>query len=305
MICFDVAEQENVFYHSSVLYNGKIYVFGGVSNENVSSNFFSFDPQTLKIEKLKYKNQPSARMGHTSVLYKDKMIIYGGIDIFKSFNEVYSFDLNQKVWERMKTKGGSSSDGHSSFIYKDYMYVYGGEGNDHFRRLNLINNKWEKVEQKGKIPSKRQLQSITLCGDRMYLFGGKEGIGSPKFDFYFFDLIESKWNILNPLHKQARYHHSSVIYNGLLYIFGGFSKDDYQKNMIIYDFKSEHYHKIRLPIDNVSGSSLILSRNQIILLGCEGGKNLKIFKFVIYDPFEIFHFHDGYQDVLFKYSDNE
>lgn len=289
---------ENLFYHSAVLYGQKIYVFGGISKSQATSDFFSYDIFSSKIEKLKFKNPPSKRGGHTAVIFKDKMILHGGFDN-KSFNDVFSFDFIKQEWEKVKTKGNCDpSDGHSSFVYKEFMYVFGGRTKSQFRRLDLKSFQWEPVTQFGHPPSQRILQSLVLKDSKVYIYGGSVN-NLPSNDFFVFDLEEFKWSKINTRFQEGRYHHSSVIYNEKMYIFGGFSKSNYKKNMFVYDINGEYIKKYKILCPNLSGSSINLWRNQIIIIGSEKGNNLNIVKYSLNEPFKLFHFIQSFQDVFF------
>jgi hypothetical protein len=87
-------------HHSSVVYNDKMYLFGGSNLENENNKFFYLDLNTLKWELILPRGEiPSTRDEHTSVIYEtDKsMIVFGGFVKGTRSNEIikYSFTDNR------------------------------------------------------------------------------------------------------------------------------------------------------------------------------------------------------------------
>lgn len=86
---------------------------------------------------------------------------------------------------------------------------------------------WEKVEGVGELYSPRT--GHTVCSDCsfIYLFGGTDGTAR-KNDLYRFDPQNYVWHPISPIGNApaARSGSQSVIHNGALYIFGGYTKKD-------------------------------------------------------------------------------
>ncbi|MBD2663996.1 hypothetical protein B6N60_03601 [Richelia sinica FACHB-800] len=93
-------------YHTAVLYQDKMLVWGGYK-ELISSSF-KFNDVYLHILDLKtwrwskmtpMGTLPEARSHHSAVIFQDKLIIHGGAyDIYASFNDLYILDLRKKRW---------------------------------------------------------------------------------------------------------------------------------------------------------------------------------------------------------------
>mmetsp|Transcript_1266 Transcript_1266/g.2291 ORF Transcript_1266/g.2291 Transcript_1266/m.2291 type:complete len:474 (-) Transcript_1266:82-1503(-) len=97
--------------HSSVVHNGKCYIFGGQDDENNKLN----DLWVLDLTTEEYQlvdlpagsYNPPARSGHSANIYNGKMYIFGGIlELTKELNEMLIFDFNTMQFSVI---GGTSS----------------------------------------------------------------------------------------------------------------------------------------------------------------------------------------------------
>ena len=73
--------------HTSVIYNKKMYLFGGSNGLNSNETFYAFDPATNMWEIVRHKpadndeaNKPPASDEHSAVVSGDHMYIFGGFD---------------------------------------------------------------------------------------------------------------------------------------------------------------------------------------------------------------------------------
>ena len=96
--------------HSTVFYNGSLYVFGG---ELATSDYYhhykdlwQYDIKHQTWSELKPNRTgsvPSSRSGHSSIVWKHYMIVFGGFyeaarDTPRWFNDVFVFDLKTQQW---------------------------------------------------------------------------------------------------------------------------------------------------------------------------------------------------------------
>ncbi|XP_053373566.1 uncharacterized protein LOC123531059 [Mercenaria mercenaria] len=119
---------------------------------------------------------------------------------------------------------------HVSCLHENYIYVYAGkDGNISLRdfwRLSISNLKWEALSFRGDTPQHLEGHTLVSCKKLLLLFGGEFGDC----------LTESSLWIINPdlgyIRKTVldvgserpciRRHHSAVVYNGAMYIYGGY-----------------------------------------------------------------------------------
>lgn len=84
------------------------------------------------------------------------------------------------------------------------MYVFGGANEENNKmndlwKFDLITNEWSEVKTGGHgKPSDRSGHAAVMYLDKMYIFGGLEGITHEMNDFYYFDLTQNNWHKVQP-----------------------------------------------------------------------------------------------------------
>eukprot|EP01080_Neovahlkampfia_damariscottae_P012897 gene12897-7316_t len=133
-------------YHSSVAWNNKKYIFGGIGGEPSYTNLFRFS---------------------------------GG----QHFNDIHSFDPSTNSWEIVHTKMNIKPQkrrSHSSCCLNDKMYIFGGHFEEQENEENAFNdcwyfdfflNSWTEVELSQKY-SERRLHSTISEDKNIWIFGG-------------------------------------------------------------------------------------------------------------------------------------
>lgn len=238
--------------HASVLYEDFIYVFGGYcSGEDFKSHqpiqVNRFNTRTMQWANLTSiyhyqvsRDVPFDRYGHTVVSYQDKIYLWGGRDDESPCNKLYQFDVTTLTWSQPPVKGSIpySRDGHSAAVKDDCMYIFGGYETDsesysqQIHVLNLTNFHWKLVQTTGQTPSARDFPTMACLNDYLYVFGGRSetyGLHDSRYEFYDdtlfrFDIEKSHWSIVQTQSSPiGRRSHSAFVYNGKLYIFGGYN----------------------------------------------------------------------------------
>ncbi|KAK8176536.1 hypothetical protein BC567DRAFT_288578 [Phyllosticta citribraziliensis] len=139
--------------------------------------------------------RPSGRYGHTLNILGSKLFVFGGQVEGTFFNDLACFDLNalQSPSNRWEV---------------------------------LVNNSTEGGPPAGQIPPARTNHSMVQWNDKLYLFGGTDGINWFS-DVWCFDPKPNTWSELDcigyiPL---AREGHAAAIVNDTMYIFGGRTRE--------------------------------------------------------------------------------
>lgn len=124
--------------HSMAVHKNKIYVFGGVyNNEKVSNDLWCFDTVISKWQQLPTTGQvPLPVNEHSAVIVGDRLYVYGGNDFSGAiYDTFYSLDLHTLKWTMLKDKTGGPGPrcGHSmSYIAKlNKFIIMGGDKNDY------------------------------------------------------------------------------------------------------------------------------------------------------------------------------
>jgi N-acetylneuraminic acid mutarotase len=96
-------------WHSSIVFNNELYIFGGKSNGYLN-DLWRYDPVGnvwTQIQYLKNENVPSPRYGHKCVVIENEMYVYGGYDNngFTCGGDLYVFNLVELTWRRIELSG--------------------------------------------------------------------------------------------------------------------------------------------------------------------------------------------------------
>ena len=120
------AEWTSRKHHTSVVFNNRVWVMGGIDKDNVyhSDVWSSDDGVTWTQETAAATWAP--RAWHTSVVFDNKMWVIGGYD-GKYYNDVWS-SSDGITWTQETDKADWTARGaHSSLVFDDRIWVMGGD----------------------------------------------------------------------------------------------------------------------------------------------------------------------------------
>mmetsp|Transcript_8596 Transcript_8596/g.7932 ORF Transcript_8596/g.7932 Transcript_8596/m.7932 type:complete len:226 (+) Transcript_8596:402-1079(+) len=215
--------------HSSCLWKGShIVIFGGWNGYNVLSDVIFIDLRngldriTFNIPQV-IKGEAPMRQFHTANIIENKMYVFGGGDGKSWLNELMILDLlnlewngpinfqnqmnispfesNQSALSQQMDVTPSGRLQHSSVASDSKIYIFGGEP-DQFRQLNDIwslDTKtliWEKPKTTGQEPSARVSSTGCLVDNKIYYFGGYDGLQWLN-DVHSFDIQTNRWEKIN------------------------------------------------------------------------------------------------------------
>lgn len=238
--------------HSSVLHNGKLYIFGG-ANDNPEPHDILFDLWEYDISNniwTQRSDGPAPRDCHSAVIYNDRMYVFGGWYNIRH-NDLWEYDISNDVWTVLTTDAPPPDrNNHMAVVYNDKMYIFGGRTGENDDERNL-NDLWEydfsedKWTQKTNAPISIRTGSAVVFKNNMYIFGGTSDDGILLNTLLEYDFVNDKWT------EKARApfssaDHSAVISNDKMFLFGGGISDCvshiYLSNRLLeYDFPSEKW----------------------------------------------------------------
>ena len=148
------------------------------------------------------------------------------------------------VWKQLSNYLSSeivTRSSHSVNILKNKIYIFGGEHdsripiNNCFSVFDLKGLKWSTIENKAdsfNIPCSRVAHTSCLINDKIYIFGGRTGVGMGDGafnDLYEFDTSNNQWKLIDDGKSEnaplARSYHAMTSLNNRIFIFGGCAKD--------------------------------------------------------------------------------
>jgi len=229
----------------------------------VSREFYRLtkDPSLWKGLFISFKSgegTPDPRLWCTSVVFQDNLYVYGGhvtqgllsnlisnvkIDFFR-------YNLSRRNWETIEHQMGGKTE-HKCVVYDKALWFVGGyNGYDYtcdVHRFDPENGSNALVETTGECFSRRSALTALVWRDFMYTFGGWNGFSKTWYnDLHRFHFATKHWTPITPNGKPPtkRTSHAAVSYKDKMYIFGGFSGEEYLNDLHEFDFETETWMDI-------------------------------------------------------------
>lgn len=205
---------------SSIAYNNKIFVLGGIEGRADSKKVEAYNIETDTWESL--PDMPVERYSHESVLYKDKIYIIGGYNKAEGFlNRVDIYNLKTGEW----SQGANMPTPRSSFVAEvvnGVIYCIGGEVasgyTDALEMYDIESNSWTKSRNLS--VARGDTDGVYKDG-KIYIVGGYDGVNAlDTVDVY--DVQKGTWDTLSSLNI-ARYSSSVTVYRDEIYALGGYN----------------------------------------------------------------------------------
>ncbi|XP_077507339.1 kelch domain-containing protein 3-like [Amblyomma americanum] len=247
--------------HTAVPINGKIYFFDPYCKDmdctvRKSIDVYVFDPATYQWNQLQTQTLPDGSPWHsddgrTVVAYRESAYLWSSRAFFEAGSVVYRFDTRTMAWSSLNASGQLPRIrcGQSACLVGSRVYLYGGwplygPSLPQIHFLDLETMQWHSVPTNGELPESRSYHSATAIGERMYVWGGCNQVsagGVYARSLVFLDTSTLTW-VLPRVHgrpPQGREDHSTFVYNGELYIFGGVDVDQGRYFRTIHKYSPE------------------------------------------------------------------
>jgi len=125
------------YYHSGVVCNNKLYIFGGAKTNKIYYNdlhTFDFETNTWSLIELEAESVPSPRAGQVIFILNNKLFLYGGFGEdggYLYFTDMFSLNLENPVkWDLVEKQEGSTlpCTGRplSGVVMDNKFYIFGG-----------------------------------------------------------------------------------------------------------------------------------------------------------------------------------
>jgi len=236
--------------HSAVVYDSKMWLFGGYSGSSFTNSLYMYDFVTNECTLVNGVGDiPSERSAHVGVVHKDCMYIFAGWNGHTQNNDLYRFHFASSTWTKIEPKGPAPHPrcSHTAVVSSgdNAFYVFGGYGGKvenylcDLWRFNFATEEWENISAPGTKPVCRSRMKMLEWNGELYTFGGWDK--QQHFnDFFVFDTRTQTWSSVNMIHNDD-YHkigqHSMCIYNGTCYIFAGFNNHLRTSSNIMFGYR--------------------------------------------------------------------
>ena len=215
--------------HTSVVFDGKIWVMGGTDGTYKNDVWYSSDGVTWTEATSNAGWNP--RQNPTSLVFDDKIWILGGFDDNYKNDVWYSSDgIN---WTQATGSADwTSRELHTSVVYDSKMWVIGGQDvvswntNDVWYSSDGTN--WtEATDNAGWSP--RAYHKAVVLNDKMWVMGGLDDL-EMKNDVWYSDDGITWTEATSSADWSARITHTSVVGGRKIYVIGGYS-DAYENDI--------------------------------------------------------------------------
>jgi len=281
---------------SPILYNDKMYIFGGFINSWRTSTIIEYDFQTKKYTKTASEDAntqtpalgapPKGRSAYSSVVYKNCMYIYGGWDGHESMNDIHCYNLDTKQWVPQQQVNNSQQ-----------------PNNQQQQQPQQPNNDQPQQQPNNQQPQQQQPQqpeSIAPCvrshcawvwNDSMYVWGGYGQNGHPT-DLFRYNFLEEdaskRWTKVETKGAPpcGRSRMKCLVFENRVFIVGGWDRkkllgDFWELNMETGTWKE--LKQTGLP-KGISQYSVNLYKNVMLTFGgcCDGESSSHVFGFKLF-----------------------
>lgn len=228
--------------HASVVYQDKMYVFGGTTKSSCSDTLYVFELDTFiwSIPRV-YGTIPPACRAHSLLANpkNGKLYLFGGGDGQKYYSHLYVLDTHTMIWSRPKTTGDKPSErrAHVAVIWQNYLYVFGGgdgtKALNNLYRLDLKTKEWNQVVTQGSQPTCRGYHTGNLVGNKLVIYGGSDGKECFGGGVHVLDLESNTWFSLALDNQVPRLSHSSLGIGSYLFVIAGHDGSQYCNELLM------------------------------------------------------------------------
>lgn len=207
-----------------------VYFFGGYTKKEGEyfNDLYEFNPMTGSFGEIKTGESPPPRTDHTLVTYGGSLYAFAGYAWSERLNDLWEFRTSTRTW-RLLNGGVSPAPrfGHTATVHHDKMLIFGGwNGHETLNDLwtfSFSTSCWTRFTTSGFISPRYRHTSI-ICGSSLFVFGGVN-----KDQVRFSDVCELNLGLRHWMKVETRGHgpsprtfHRAVLYEGFMYVFGGF-----------------------------------------------------------------------------------
>lgn len=287
--------------HTMTPVGSRIVSYGGFG-EGLYADTCIFDADTLTLINRSARStgafEPPARASHSAVAYGDSIAVFGGYNGDQEYyNEVLLYNVARGEWSRCgcsKSMGHAPKArcGHAAVGFGHEMYVFGGMGADdaHYNDIGVFDMRSEEwvagLSVKGEAPAPRNSHTMTLVGNKAYVFGGCCGAETYFNDMRVLDLSSLTWSAASPSGGDAlpepRMGHAAVAMGNRVYVHGGLVIADrsYRADTWIFDTETQKWTAPEVagtvPTPRAGHAMCVVRGSKILSYGGDGGRNLGV-----------------------------
>ena len=204
---------------------------------------------------------PCQRSLHAVCVSDDFLFLYGGRGPHGSLNDLWKYNIEKQSWSTIHLPANHlkppSLEGHSLVYHDNFLYVFGGEtsfasGNESpLWKFCLNQLRWTKLATDGAEPIGRREHVGMLYDGSIFIHGGYIDLKGPTEELWKYDIRKKSWKLFqffNTVFPTARYKHSGIIFQDLLWICGGLMgvTDKNETQVWTWDLLSQFWSPIKI-----------------------------------------------------------
>ncbi|MDH5545015.1 MAG: Ig-like domain-containing protein [Gammaproteobacteria bacterium] len=221
---------------TATVYNGKIYLFGGVEN-SVLSSVAIYDIATNSWGSA--TSIPTPRSNMTMIRSGNKVTLMGGYDgndsaVLNFTTRVDQFDLETDTWKPLSPMPFGRAD-FGAIEHKGNIYLFGGHYQQQIMSeisyYNIAENRWfpRKIR-----PQLLAFSSTAVIGDSIYMIGGDTGTSDQTGAVTRYETTTDTWHSVAPMNKQRMLAGAATI-DEKIYVVGGYDTFGEISNVEVFD----------------------------------------------------------------------
>lgn len=210
---------------------------------------------------------PTPRGGHSATVIGTKMIIFGGASNSVFYNTIFEYDALEDHWDLIEPSGKlptPRSNHAASTDSAGNLLIVGGYSDSGYLNdvwiFSLSEKRWVTYNASGKLPTSRELTSMVLYNNQVYLWGGFHE-GGVSDELYILDLDTIVWKVPRDdgYKPQPRQGHVTIRLGEYMFLIGGcdFGLNVCYNDMYVLDLVTLWWTKL-----NASGQTEVYDKRE-------------------------------------------
>lgn len=257
---------------ATVVWDGKIYVFGGKSlNNKILSSVEVYDPDLNSWDSISVPSFDKARYNSRAVVWKNQIYLIGGRNADKALKECEIYDPVQKEWDKAQNLR-EEREGHAVAILNKKIYTIGGQSGpieyvEEIEWYDAGKDSWEEADSE--IPYPRVAPFHAVVDSVFYMLGGYYyGINAMVYAFKPtpYDDTDTEWTLTDTL-TVPRYYGATAVVDSIIYLMGGETVSGKTNLVESYDLYNHRFTQEEAMPAAYSGMTAVTLNGKIYVIG--------------------------------------